>query len=103
MQQLAELRDYLVRVARESDNEIVATINAEAPRIIRDAAKSAGSGSGSGAGSTAGDAMDHMARLRALIVKTAEDSRERPLQSKRALGEDIREQVLAIRRKQQNQ
>ena len=98
MQQLAELRDYLVRVARESDNEIVATINAEAPRIIRDAAKSTGSGSGSGAGSTAGDAMDHMERLRALIVKTAEDSRERDnvLQENiGALGYEMRQSYLA--------
>lgn len=98
LQQLAELRDYLVRVARESENEIVATLNSEAPRIIRDAAKNVGSGTGGGAGHTARDAMDHMATLRALIVKSAEESRNRDAVLTQSIGDlsyEMRQSYLA--------
>ena len=78
LQQIAALRDYLVRTARSAETETVNTIRAEAPKIMREAAKTTAGGSGSAAnGSSANDAMLQAGRLRTLIVKTAENSRSR--------------------------
>lgn len=77
LKQIADLRDYLVRVAQSADNAAVETVASEAPRIIRDAGTTTGSGSGTGYGRTAQDAMQRMAQLRALIVRTAEAGRDR--------------------------
>ena len=98
LQQIAELRDYLVRVGRDADTATVETVVSEAPRIIKDAAKNSGSGSGSGSGKTASDALARAAQLRALIVKTAENSRNRDnvlMESIGDLGHEMRQSYLA--------
>lgn len=88
LQQLAALRDYLVRLARGSEQEIMQTV-AKNPETVREAASKAGAGTtGSGFGSgTAEDAARRAAALRALIVKTAEDSRSRDNVLAESVGE----------------
>lgn len=98
LQQIAQLRDYLVRSARGKDSETVETVIAEAPRVIRDSGSAGGSGAGPGRGNTAEDALARMARLRALIVKTAEDSRDRDavlMESIGDLGYEMHQSYLA--------
>lgn len=86
MHQLAMLRDYLARIAQDSENEIVEAVTAN-PTAIREAVeKSTGSGSGFGSGTTE-DAMRRAAQLRALIVKTAEDSRNGDAVLTQSIGE----------------
>lgn len=88
LEQLAQLRDYLVRRVRDEEQETIAIVQAEAPAIVRDAAKKSGSGP---VGTAAGDAEDRAARLRELIVKTARESREGDALLSESLGEVSRE------------
>lgn len=75
LQQLAQLRDYLVRTARGQESEIVETVNANHGALK--ASYSTGNGEGNGFGTgTATDAMKRAAALRALILKTAQESLE---------------------------
>ena len=78
-QQIAQLRDYLVRLERERDVEIVDTVSREAAGTKgTSSAPKGGTFPVRGEGSAGGDAdATRAAQLRALIVKTAEDSRNR--------------------------
>lgn len=89
LEQLAQLRDYLVRRVRDEEQETIAIVQAEAPGIVREAARKSGSG-GLGTG-TAQDAQDRAAQLRALIVKTAKESRAGDALLTESLGELSRE------------
>ena len=86
MQQLAMLRDYLARIAQDSENEIVEAVTANKTAIREAVEKSEGSASGFGSGTTE-DAMRRAAQLRALIVKTAEDSRKGDAVLTQSIGE----------------
>lgn len=86
MEQLAQLRDYLVRRVRDEEQETLALVKAEAPGIVKEAAKRKAAG-----GVAAQDETDRAARLRELIVKTARDSRERDDLLTETLGEVSRE------------
>ena len=88
LQQLAQLRDYLVRTARGSENEITETVAAN-PNAIRAAygnAAAAKDDTGFGTG-TAEDAAKRAAALRALIVKTAQESRDGDAVLTESIGE----------------
>lgn len=99
LQQIAALRDYLVRLARSGENEIMETVKAN-PGTLRDTVNKAANGkSGTpGAASPAEDAARRARTLQALIVKTAENSRERDEVLTESLGElsrEIRQSYLA--------
>ncbi len=98
LQQLAQLRDYLVRVAGDSEKELLQTVAAYPP--------AAGTSSGAsaafplrGEGKRAEDeARQRAAQLRALIVKTAEDSENRDDVLTSSVGElsrEMRQEYLA--------
>ena len=98
LQQIAALRDYLVRSAREGEHETAETVSVQAAAAMKQAAAGSGPASSGRAGRTADDALQASARLRALIVKTAEESRDRDnvLQSSIGdLGYEMRQSYLA--------
>ena len=86
VEQLAQLRDYLVRRVRDEEQETLTLMKAEAPAILKEAARRKGAGS-----EAAQEETDRAARLRELIVKTARDSRERDDLLTESLGEVSRE------------
>ena len=86
LEQLSQLRDYLVRRVRDEEQETVAILRAEAPAIVAEAAKGKSAGN-----AEAGDAGDRASRLRELIVKTARESREGDALLTESLGEVSRE------------
>ena len=85
LQQIAALRDYLVRQSRDQDTEI--------RKVVAEETSGAASGgqtaasSPKGAGKKESDAMSQAAQLRALIIKTAKDSRERDSVLSTSVGE----------------
>ena len=97
LQQIAQLRDYLVRRERGRESEILQTVRADPP--------AAGTSSGAsatfplrGEGRRAGDAARRAAALRALIVKTADESRAGDLVLTNSIGElshELRQEYLA--------
>ena len=97
LQQIAQLRDYLVRRERGRESEILQTVRADPP--------AAGTSSGAsatfplrGEGRSAGDAARRAAALRALIVKTADESRAGDLVLTNSIGElshELRQEYLA--------
>ena len=86
LEQLAQLRDYLVRRVRDEEQETLALVKAEAPAIVREAANSGRAGIASFQEET-----DRAARLRELIVKTAKESRAGDALLTESLGEVSRE------------
>ena len=77
LQQLAALRDYLVRIAQDSESEIMEAVAAN-PKSVREAVvQGGGDGTGGFGTGTAEDAAKRAAALRALIIKTAEESWDR--------------------------
>ena len=86
LEQLAQLRDYLVRRVRDEEQETLALMKAEAPAIVSEAAKRKGTKEGA-----AQEEEDRAARLRELIVKTARDSQARDGLLTESLGEVSRE------------
>ncbi len=97
LQQIAALRDYLVRLAQSREAEPAESGPAETP-----AAVSAVSGARAKAAASSGSGSDpeaqRAARLRALIVKTAEDSLDRDDVLTSSLGElslEMRQSYLA--------
>jgi hypothetical protein len=88
-QQIAQLRDYLVRLERERDVEIVDTVSREtAGTKGTSSAPKGGTFPVRGEGSAGGDPdATRAAQLRALIVKTAEDSRNRDNVISSSVGE----------------
>ena len=86
LEQLAQLRDYLVRRVRDEEQETLALVKAEAPAILKETAKRKGAGS-----AAAQEETDRAARLRELIVKTAKESREGDALLSESLGELSRE------------
>jgi hypothetical protein len=88
LEQLAQLRDYLVRRVRDEEQETLALVKAEAPEIVKAAA---GRAAGEPGGGKADSAAERADRLRSLIVKTAKDSRERDALLREDLGAVSRE------------
>ena len=88
LQQLAQMRDYLVRVARSDESEIVQTLERN-PAVIQKAASSGAPGkTGGGFGTgTAEDARRRAAALRALIIRTARESRDGDALLTESIGE----------------
>ena len=76
LQQIAALRDYLVRTARGSESETVETVAAHAGGIWKQTGRATGAAALPGGENQSPDALQREARLRALIVKSAEDSRQ---------------------------
>ena len=100
LQQIAQLRDYLVRRERGRENEILQTAAAN-PETVREAASSAGTTPSNarryGEGAET-DAVRRAAALRALIVKTADESRAGDLVLTNSIGElshELRQEYLA--------
>ncbi len=100
LQQIAQLRDYLVRRERGRENEILQTVTAN-PETVRKAVSSAGTTQGNarryGEGAET-DAARRAAALRALIVKTADESRAGDLVLTNSIGElshELRQEYLA--------
>ncbi len=98
LQQIAQLRDYLVRRERGRESEILQTVTADPPA----AETSSGAGAafplrGEGKGAET-DAARRAAALRALIVKTADESRAGDLVLTNSIGElshELRQEYLA--------
>lgn len=99
LQQIAALRDYLVRQARSSETEIVEAVEANAEQVREAVSKAVGSGSGTGFGTGSSEEAARRAQaLRALIVKTAEDSQDRDDVLTESVGElsyEMRQSYLA--------
>ena len=98
LQQIASLRDYLVRAARGSESETLETVTAHASGILKQAGRAGGPAALPAGENQASDVLQREARLRALIVKSAEESRERDsvlLSSIGDLGYEMRQQYLA--------
>ena len=98
LQQIASLRDYLVRAARSSESETEETASAHASGILKQAGRAGGAAALPAGESQPSDVLQREARLRALIVKSAEESRERDsvlLSSIGDLGYEMRQQYLA--------
>ena len=98
LQQIAALRDYLVRTARNSESETVETVAAHADGIWKQTRKATGAVTLRADENQSPDVLQREARLRALIVKSAEDSRERDnvlLSSIGDLGYEMRQRYLA--------
>ena len=102
LQQIAALRDYLVRRERERDTELTETA-AEAAAIVKKNTSSSLSGKrvvedADPYGTRGGTDAERAAQLRALIVKTAEDSRNRDNVLSSSVGElsyEMRQSYLA--------
>jgi hypothetical protein len=88
--QIAALRDYLVRQRRNRDEETQEAAS-EAAAIVKGNSSSvraaAPQGEGKDGSGTASGTMSQAAQLRALIVKTAKDSRERDSVISTSVGE----------------
>ena len=98
LQQIASLRDYLVRAARGSESETLETVTAHASGILKQTGRAGGAAALPAGENQASDVLQREARLRALIVKSAEESRERDsvlLSSIGDLGYEMRQQYLA--------
>ena len=98
LQQIASLRDYLVRAARGSESETLETVTAHASGILKQAGRAGGPAALPTGENQSSDVLQREARLRALIVKSAEESRERDsvlLSSIGDLGYEMRQQYLA--------
>ena len=98
LQQIASLRDYLVRAARSSESETVETVTAHAGGIWKQAGREKSAAALPGIEAQSSDALQREARLRALILKSAEESRERDnvlMSSIGDLGYEMRQSYLA--------
>lgn len=99
LQQIAQLRDYLVRRERGREAEIQeGALQALSETSSVTAASRRASSAGGGAKTAGGIDADRAAQLRALIVKTAEDSRDRDSVITRSVGElsyEMRQSYLA--------
>lgn len=96
LRQIAALRDYLVRCAAESGTEDGGAVPQTAERT--GSGPAAGRGTLSSAPEKGKEKNDQAARLRALIVKTAEDSRDRDAVLTSSVGElslEMRQSYLA--------
>ena len=95
--QVAALRDYLVRMLREQDGREAETAR---QAVAEERQRTSGTGGKSGAGSSIGSSAGtgDAARLRSLIQKTAEDSRDRDAVLSESMGElgyEMRQSYLA--------
>lgn len=98
LQQIAALRDYLVRTARGSETETVETVAAHAGSLVKQAGRGKSPAALTGKEELPSDVLQREARLRALIVKSAEEGRERDkllLSSIGDLGYEMRQSYLA--------
>lgn len=98
LQQIAALRDYLVRTARGSESETVETVAAHAGGIWKQAGRATGAAALPGGENQSPDALQREARLRALIVKSAEESRKRDHVLQESIGDlgcEMRQSYLA--------
>ncbi len=91
LQQIAQLRDYLVRLELRRDAETAETLSAETAASAGVKAEGAGGAKAAAAELAPSDTLQRAAKLKALIVKTAEDSRDRDEVLTESVGELSRE------------